>query len=178
VSRIGVWILDSHNKERQGIMETFVRVLLGLVLAGSLACGGDDTVQESEYPDIRQLYQDGERDFHEANLPGIDLSRATLSGANFSGANLSGANLSNADLNGANFSNADLSGADLKRAFFKYASLSNANLQDADLREATLDLANLRGANLSDANLEGATYDSRTVFPDGFDPGAHGMSAL
>ena len=96
-----------------------------------------------------------------ADLSGVDLSRANLSGANLlnadlsdaelSGANLSGANLYNADLRGANLSGANLLNADLSGV-----DLSRANLSGADLRGANLSGANLLNADLSGVDLSGA----------------------
>ena len=70
---------------------------------------------------------------------------------------------------------ADLREAYLERADLRDANLGGANLRRANLREANLRRANLRRANLRDAklrgaDLSGATYDSKTIFPHGFDP--------
>ena len=83
-----------------------------------------------------------------ADLSGVDLSRANLSGANLLNADLSDAELSGANLSGANLYNADLRGADLSGA-----NLLNADLSGVELSEANLSGADLRGANLSGANL-------------------------
>ena len=67
-------------------MRTCTRIILSLIVAGSLACGGNDSEEEREYPDINQLYQEGERDFQGADLPGIDLHAvAGLQGAGILG---------------------------------------------------------------------------------------------
>ena len=83
-----------------------------------------------------------------ADLSGVDLSRANLSGANLLNADLSDAELSGANLSGANLYNADLRGANLSGA-----NLLNADLSGVELSEANLSGADLRGANLSGANL-------------------------
>lgn len=98
-----------------------------------------------------------------ANLSGADLNDADLSGANLSNVNLSGADLIDADLigayliltdlSGADLIGAELIGADLSRANLSDANLSDANLSDADLIGAYLINADLSGANLSGANL-------------------------
>ena len=54
------------------------------------------------------------------------------------------------------------------------ADLSGANLVGADLSETNLCGADLRDANLIRVDLTGARYDSRTVWPEGFDPRAAG----
>ena len=76
-------------------------------------------------------------------------------GANLAGADLSGAFLSAADLTAVDLRNADLSGADLNWA----------NLREADLRGT-----NLSGAILSGALLNKAKYNTKTQWPEGFDP--------
>jgi uncharacterized protein YjbI with pentapeptide repeats len=88
-----------------------------------------------------------------ANLSSIELIQADLRGANLSGANLSSAELTQADLRGANLSGANLSSAELTQANLSGANLSGANLSSAELTQADLRGANLRGANLSSAEL-------------------------
>ena len=78
-------------------------------------------------------------------------------GASLAGADLSGAFLSAADLTDVDFRNANLSGADLNWA----------NLRGADLRGA-----DLKGATLSSALLNKAQYNTKTQWPEGFDPEA------
>jgi hypothetical protein len=106
---------------------------------------------------------------------------AHLNLANLRGANLSGRDLSEADLSGADLYEADLSAAQFVRADFhwadlRFANLSGANLTDANLGEADLRFANLSGANLSGANLDGAVADERTIWPEGFNPVAAGVT--
>lgn len=114
------------------------------------------------------LYQ---ADLGKAKLRKTNLSRARLHGTNLSGANLSGANLSRAslspdiNLNGANLTATNLSGADLRAARLMNMDLSYANLSNANLLGA-----NLEGANLQNVKLQEALYNTRTVFPNGFDP--------
>jgi hypothetical protein len=64
---------------------------------------------------------------------------------------------------------------DLGEARLEGASLKGARFYGADLRGAHLENAKLTGADLTDAKLAGATYDTRTRFPDGFDPETHGL---
>ena len=91
-----------------------------------------------------------------AYLRGADLRYANLTGADLRCANLTGANLT-----GANLTGADLTGANLTRSNLRYADLTGADLRYADLRGA-----DLRGAVANDA----------TVWPDGFDPTAAGVT--
>jgi hypothetical protein len=84
----------------------------------------------------------------------------------------------------------DLRGANLWRAKLEWAMLLNSNLENAILSDANLTRADLTSVNLKnsflyrtnfteailkDANLTGATADSKTVWPDGFDPEAAGV---
>ncbi len=62
-------------------------------------------------------------------------------------------------------------GADLTRANLSGADLRRANLSGADLRRA-----DLSGANLEEADLDRATADKYTLWPEGFDPVAAGVT--
>ena len=84
-----------------------------------------------------------------------------------SGASLNGANLNQSYLMQSNFSGADLSRISCQRADFSRALLSGADLNQADLTraillETNLSRANLRSANLSCAIALGANF-SETV---------------
>ena len=94
----------------------------------------------------------------EADLPslrGADLRDADLSGAYLKWEDLSRADLRDADLRDAYMTGADLRGADLRGAYLRRAILRRADLSEADLR---------------DADLYDAKYNSKTVFPTGFNP--------
>ena len=140
-------------------------------------------ISPAELQQILDLHQEYLRDTSTGE-------RANLSGATLKGANLYRADLTHAYLMDTNLTNADLLGADLRLADLTRANLSGANFEDArlmnaDLRYAYLGGADFRGANLSGAHLSGAhlsgadlwladlsgaTYDSKTIFPHGFDP--------
>lgn len=135
----------------------------------------------------------------DAKLNSSDLRRARLFSANLSYALLYHAKLDNADLRGANLSfarmrraslsKANLDTANLKKAYLEHADLSSANLSEADLSGAKLNYANLSNSDLRGANLRGVSIidtdftnaiysvsdEHKTIFPDGFDPSAHGM---
>jgi uncharacterized protein YjbI with pentapeptide repeats len=68
-----------------------------------------------------------------ADLANVDLSKATLTGADFAHADLAGADLYSTNLSGANLTGADLSGADLAGATLTHARFPGANLTGADL---------------------------------------------
>ena len=123
-------------------------------------------------------------------LHGKTLTEADLAGANLTEANLFEVNLAKANLLGANLFEAHLAGADLTQANLTRADLAGAVLFGADLTQALLFKtnftgarlagANFAGANLSEANLAGADLplaraDSRTLWPDSFDPRAAGV---
>jgi hypothetical protein len=108
------------------------------------------------------------------------------------------------DFSGADLRDADLQGADFRGADFRDADLRGANLIKADLREVKLEGAKLMGACLMGAKLGaavrdsdpqdakfwdvdlwyatcylmGAKYDSKTAFPEGFDPKSRGMISV
>jgi len=93
-----------------------------------------------------------------ADLCGVDLPEAMLSGAIMEGANLTGATLRGAylrdtNLTAANLRDTTLPGANLSGASLKGADLSGAYLRGANLEGAVLNGANLAGANLHGANL-------------------------
>ena len=129
-------------------------------------------------------------DLSQANLNSANLKNADLSDANLTESSLVGAELNKAHLTGINLSKANLSNADftesiLTQANFTAACLEKASLMWAVLIEADLSAANLSGADLSDANLSGANldsanlenvfYNSKTKFPDNFDPTSQRM---
>ncbi|MFW6116553.1 MAG: pentapeptide repeat-containing protein [bacterium] len=143
----------------------------------TMAFSGDRVGRE-----VVRRYEEGERDFHQTDLRGMqlrsadvrgvnlayaDLAKADLSRSNLSGANLSGADLSEADVSGTDLGRADLSGADLSGADLGGADLSGADLGGASLRNAKLGRtgllvpgfrfpADLSGAGLVRADLRGA----------------------
>jgi Pentapeptide repeats (8 copies) len=116
----------------------------------------------------------------EGSLQGANLIRATLQFAALAGIDLRDAWLNWADLreallNGADLQGAALADADLRKALLTGANLREAVLTGADLREAVLASADLRGAILQDAKLQQAVMDTRTRWPDDFDPVAAGV---
>jgi uncharacterized protein YjbI with pentapeptide repeats len=114
-----------------------------------------------------------------ADLSGVDLSYANLSGLDLRGINFSGAHLdwvlfSGSNLAGANFSNASISNVTMDGANLVGAVLRNswcggmstfigANLTSADLTSVSCDGANFTGANFTAANLTSA-WLSNTQF--------------
>ena len=105
--------------------------------------------------ELRQRYNDGERDFSGIELRDVDLSgihlsyvifhKAKLINVDLSKSNLSKADLSEADLTGSNLNDAELEAANLRNAILTNTNLSYPNLTDADVTgsniEAALNLA-------------------------------------
>jgi uncharacterized protein YjbI with pentapeptide repeats len=135
-------------------------------------------------------------DLTDALVNGASLGFATQNGftpeqlystASYQAKDLQRIRLTLNDLTGWDFSGQNLTGASLWQATLTNANLSRANFTGADLEQATLTNANLTGANLKNALLAGAsmdsavvdsetTYNQWTVFPDGFNPEAAGLS--
>ena len=103
---------------------------------------------------VQERYQQGDRNFQNADLSGVDLSGLDLRESDFRGA----------DLYGTQFMDSLLCRADFKEgANLEHANFTGADLSEADLRGATLD-----GAQLEGVIAQGALYDDKTVFPIGF----------
>lgn len=110
----------------------------------------------------------------EAQLLGTNLVAASLNCAQLFAVDLSGSNLEGAQLTHANLERANLRHANLTSANLELADLTNARLHGTDLTGAKLDGAKLYGADLIGIRLDGAHYDEQTIWPEGFDPIAHG----
>ncbi|SFS04573.1 Pentapeptide repeat-containing protein [Granulicella pectinivorans] len=109
----------------------------------------------------------------------LDLGMVDLRGADFTGADMYWVMFFEADCEGAIFRNARFYGCDLKNVNFRGADLRGAILALDNLNGAThLMGADLSGALLEGCNMTGTEYDKFTVFPEGFDPEAHGMILL
>ncbi len=89
-------------------------------------------------------------DFFAADLSGLSLVGADLSGANMEKADLSGADLTGAVLAKANLNGADLTGATLDRCV-----AIKARLREAYIGDATAVGAEFSGADFSEADLTG-----------------------
>ncbi|MCS6943456.1 MAG: pentapeptide repeat-containing protein [Geminocystis sp.] len=107
---------------------------------------------------------------NKANLAGIHARNAKFQNCHLNSANLEKAYLSHADFTQAALNNANLKGANLKHAIFQQAFLTGANLTDANLAEANLCDASLVATEFEMACFYNAQYNSKTLFPQNFDP--------
>jgi hypothetical protein len=173
--QIASFFLIASSKQQQQIQRKIVAIWM--ILPGTLLLGGLAreilivsslktivSIDRNQYDPqlsttLRLLgllrYKVGPLELYNRNLRNADLSGIDLSKANFMKADLSKANLKNADLSGVDLKNADLSGADL----------SGANLSGADLSGADLSDADLSGADLSSADF-GSTDSSSDINND------------
>jgi hypothetical protein len=116
-------------------------------------------------------------------LPGLNMTGEDLHGSKFPGAKMVGANFSKANLSTTFFIGGDVRGAsfevaNVSRTAFYETDLRGANFSGADLRGSNFEKARAEKANFSGAIFENTrlvvTFDHDTVWPDGFDPEAHG----
>ena len=101
--------------------------------------------------ELRQRYNDGERDFSRIELRNVDLSGIHLSDVSLHKAKLINVNLSSSELWKADLSEADLSGSNLSNAELEAANLRNAILTNTDLSYTDLIGADLIGTNIDKA---------------------------
>jgi uncharacterized protein YjbI with pentapeptide repeats len=114
--------------------------------------------------------------FRNMILDGLDLSGAELKEADFYCSNLYWLNLFNSDCRGVSFYRATLEGVNFKSACLRRVDFSEARiLPDRLGRASSFAHADLTDATLVGAILAGTEYDSKTIFPSGFEPETHGM---
>ena len=106
--------------------------------------------------------------FTTATLVATDLSRANAAGAVFDGVAATGARFVKVELTQASFIRTDLRGANLTKAVLGGANLTGANLGGAMLEHVhavrcDLGNADLRGASLTGADLSAANLSSAAV---------------
>ena len=131
--------------------------LAHLILILRKCCSSREAWGPNDWTDYEDSFKMLEKAF-EADLPSLR------------GEDLRGEDLREADLRGADLRDADLRAAYLRDADLYDADLSGANLTGAYLSKADLSGADLSGADLREADLYGAQYNSKTVFPTGFNP--------
>lgn len=98
------------------------------------------------------------------NLTGASLRGAQLQFANLSGAILENCDLQGADLFQANLKDADLTGANLQGANLSEANLFGTNLTNTDLRRVNLSQAELRNSKMVGTAIRGAELWSANMW--------------
>lgn len=113
-------------------------------------------------------------DFSQANLADANLRGVHMRKNNFQQANLSQAILRDADLAWSNLNKSNLIKVDMSRANLFDAELQGADLTEANLTNAYLLRADLSGSDLTGTVLTEARYNSKTKWPERFDPAQAG----
>jgi uncharacterized protein YjbI with pentapeptide repeats len=110
--------------------------------------------------------------------PGWDFQKVHLVECWWKRVDARGVDFFGAEIRDAGLAEAFLAGATLYDVGLQNTVLRDADLQDADLRRARLSGTVFDGANLKGAKLQDATYNSRTRWPDGFNPEAAGARLI
>lgn len=126
----------------------FATTAIALVVTPGAAFG-------AEPQHVAQLKETGE-------CPGCDLRGAELSGLNLDGAVLSGADLRNAELSGTTLRGASLNGADLRGVPLHDVNIVGADLRGADLRHLDADI-DLEFVTLIGVRMEGVRFKNGVV---------------
>jgi uncharacterized protein YjbI with pentapeptide repeats len=112
--------------------------------------------------DLQHAYLSG-MNLRDIVMQGTNLSKANLSETNLIGADLRNAILTEVNLSKADLSNVNLEGAVLDQAVLIGADLSRANLSNASLRRADLSQTRINQAKLNSANLEEAYFNEADI---------------
>ncbi len=140
-----------------------------------------NVVATSEPPDTRIF---DNMVIHNAYLAGLELE-----GISFDGSDLQCSDFTGADLYGSTLSDANFESCSFKKSDLRFSIIHNVSFRNADMRGARMSLDELGGglclyeadftnANLDGVDFTGAAYDSKTIFPDGFDPSKRGLVRL
>ncbi|EKE71538.1 pentapeptide repeat-containing protein [Oceanibaculum indicum] len=97
-------------------------------------------------------------------MPGANLTKATLWQTNLNRSDIAGADLSEADANRALFLETRMPGASLDGGRFTYADFSRADLTGASLKGANLSRARFHNAILREADFTGADIRDADFF--------------
>jgi uncharacterized protein YjbI with pentapeptide repeats len=163
-SRYTRLVLDPRiEKQEKELLNAGVDIIRAITLS-TLRQLGDDPIRKTSVLQFlleTEIIKKLNLNLSGANLEGIILFKADLTGAKFNDAKFNGADLAGAILTGADFSFADLTGvsfygAKVEGINFTATNLTDAFLYDLDLSGISLYGANLIGANLTDANLTDA----------------------
>ena len=111
---------------------------------------------------FKGLVSGGMRDFHGADLHGLDLSDYDLKGLNLDGVNLTDARLDKADLTGTSLKDAVLDGASMRKVKTEGAVFDGASMRRVDLTGSSFGDKDGEGAGVSfkHADMEGANLSA------------------
>jgi uncharacterized protein YjbI with pentapeptide repeats len=166
------------------------RNLKSVILSGSDFSGWDFSGQDLSGADFWGVETASPSNLTDASLSGAILRGTSLGAVNLTRADLVGANLMNASLWTSTLEGADLTGAILYSSTFIDSDLTEAILANAYVSDSNVANASFAGASLKNAflgsteNVESAFFDSTTaysqwtVFPEGFDPVAAGLTLV
>jgi len=117
--------------------------------------------------EIVKKIQNGDKDFSDVRIVGVDWSRRDLSGFNFSGSKLewnvfnrcklAGADFSNVFVDFCAFSSADLTKANFENSLIWDSSFDGAILKDANFVKSVITYVVFADANVNAANFTNAT---------------------
>ena len=130
---------------------------------------------------IRRKYQD-DADFRRADFQRCAFAPLTAMDACFDGCRFDDAEIYDVLASGASFRAASFRGARFRGATLESCDFRLANLSDAAFVSNNLGgKCSIRGADLSTAKLDRAVFDaclfnSKTLFPPGFDPEREGLA--
>ncbi|MCI0496190.1 pentapeptide repeat-containing protein [candidate division KSB1 bacterium] len=172
-----IHVLIAVTKDNiEGLNESFS---LNKYIGDNLVIALDAIIPEDGEPNSDQPSPLTKIDFQKSRLRNVWWRRVDARDLDFFEADLSKSGFAEAFLMNAVFLQASLIGCVLRKANLEGSNLEGANLEGAKLEKANLKNSNLKGADLSGANLsgtilEGAKYNSKTKWPQNFDPASMG----
>lgn len=121
--------------------------------------------------------------FQNTHMEYIHIENSNLSWCHFENAYLHGASFKNSDISRSYLNDSDCSNANFENADLSFSYLTNTNLKNANLKGVDFTGAYLIGADLTGADLENAIFDdtycnSKTIFPEGFEPDSNNIKQI
>jgi uncharacterized protein YjbI with pentapeptide repeats len=116
--------------------------------------------------------------FVSAHLRGAFLYKGIFAHCDFSSSNLIVCHCKEANMQYANFQNSVAYSCDFSKADLRFANFQGSTINGAKFKEAMLQGAIMECLGVEEAIWDGALYDEKTVWPDGFDPEAHGCKSV
>ncbi|QDU85820.1 Secreted effector protein PipB [Planctomycetes bacterium Pla163] len=189
---IDAWLDLQRTKKLDRMPTAALRDRLGRVAWTSLRMPGSSGRSTDDYDcdvelDDEELsgcaFDDEQkvRRLNRTNLDGCTFSYEVLYWGSWSEVRARHSDFRGIELGGTLHKECDFRGSSFVGSNIGYDGLGgNSEWTDCDLRDCDFRYATLEGADLSRSKVEGsrfefATYDASNVFPDGFDPKAHGM---